>query len=156
MFTNLLHKITKNKYYLTGAICIFLLLVITLGTALLRSSLSIVGNTKINENSWVIYFDHVHDEQFNDNITPDRRAVIVDDEKTRIEFEVDLHPGELYQFTVDMINDGTSDAVIEEVRKSVLTAEQLKYLDFTIEYTSGESAGQEPKVCDILKKWIIS
>ena len=84
MFTDFLHKLTKNKYYLIGVISIFLLLVISLGAAALRSTLSINGTTKIKENSWIIYFDHVHDEQFNDNVNPERHAIIVDQKKSII------------------------------------------------------------------------
>ncbi|MBR6073021.1 MAG: InlB B-repeat-containing protein [Bacilli bacterium] len=150
MFTKLLHDITKNKYYLIGIISVFLLLIITLGTAALRSTLSIVGTTKIQENTWEIYFDHVHDEQFNDNVTPSKHAVIIDNEKTQIEFTVDLKPGEVYEYTVDMINDGSINSSIEDIQKTVLSAAQKKYLDFDIIYTEGDSAGLEPKVCDKL------
>ena len=150
MFKDFIHKITKNKYYLIGVISVFLLLVISLGTAALRSTLSIVGTTKIQENTWEIYFDHVHDEQFNDNVTPEKHAVIIDREKTQIEFTVDLKPGEVYEYTVDMINDGSIDASIERVEKTQLTDAQKKYLDFEIQYTEGASAGLEPKTCDTL------
>ena len=150
MWHKILDKITKNKYYFIGAISILLLLVITLGTAAIRSTLSIVGSSKIQENSWIIYFDHVHDEQFKDNVDPEKRAVIVDNKKTRIEFTVDLKPGELYEYTVDVINDGTINAMISETSKIELSDAQKKYLDFDIYYTSGEDAGKEPSRCDKL------
>ena len=150
MLKNIVQKITKNKYYLIGAISILLLLVITLGTAALRSTLSILGTTRIKENSWVIYFDHVHDEQFNDNVDAEKHAIIVDQKKTRIEFTVDLQPGEVYEYTVDVINDGSINAMIDNVSKIELSEAQKKYLDFEVYYTSGEDAGKEPSRCDRL------
>ena len=150
MLRKVINKLTQNKYYLIGAISILLLLIISLGTAALRSTLSLVGTTRINENSWILYFDHVHDEQFPDNITPDRKAIIVDQAKTRIEFTIDLKPGEEYQYTVDMINDGSQAAMIDAVRKTELTGDQLKYLEFDIFYTSGLGMGNQPKRCDTI------
>ena len=142
MFKEAINKILKNKYYLIGAISILLLLVITLGTAALRSTLSIIGNNTINENTWIIYFDGI--QTVDDSITPQDGARIVDRAKTRIEFTVDLKPGEIYEYTVDTVNDGTINAMVDHIEKYELSDAQKKYLDFEVIYTD---EGLEPYYC---------
>ena len=49
-------------------------------------------------------------------------------------------PGDFYEFTVDVVNSGSIDAMIEKVTKTPeLTADQAKYLNYTVSYANGES-----------------
>ena len=51
-------------------------------------------------------------------------------------------PGDFYEFTVDVVNKGTIDAMIESFEKTPeLTEEQAKYLNYIIEYQNGEQLG---------------
>ena len=132
----------KNILLLVGIILIFS---ITLGSAIVSSLLQIEGNTNIKGNSWVIYFDSVRKSTDSVEATSDAR--ITNFEKTRIDFSVNLtNPGEFYEFTVYTVNDGSIDAMVDSVEKSVLTEEQLKYLDFSVTYDNG----REIKRCDPL------
>ena len=58
-----------------------------------------------------------------------------------LEFETTLNmPGDFYEFTVDVVNSGSVDAMIENVVKNPeLTTEQAKYLEYEITYQNGES-----------------
>ena len=132
----------KNILLLIGIILIFS---ITLGSAIVSSLLQIEGNTNIKGNSWVIYFDSVRKSTDSVEATSDAR--ITNFEKTRIDFSVNLtNPGEFYEFTVYTVNDGSIDAMVDSVEKSILTEEQLKYLDFSVTYDNG----REIKRCDPL------
>ena len=130
-----------------------LLVGITLGSAFLSSTLKIIGNSKINKNSWVIYFDDIDIaedsapvENSNDNARISKNGV-ADPTKQNIEFTASLKdPGDFYEFTVWTVNDGTIDAEVESLEKSVLTEEQQKYLDFIVTYDDGTPI----KECDIL------
>lgn len=129
-------KLRKNKFTFFMAITIVLLIMISLGTALISSTLSIIGNTTIKENSWIIYFDKVR--KSSDSVDSDNDAKIVDFKKTRIEFTADLkNPGDFYEFTVYTVNDGTIDAMVKSIEKSVLTEEQQRYLEFDVTYDNG-------------------
>ena len=49
-------------------------------------------------------------------------------------------PGDFYEFTIDVVNDGSIDAMIDGVSKTpTLTTEQAKYLNYIVEYQNGES-----------------
>jgi len=129
-------------YLIIGAVLISL---ITVGTALLSSLLTISGNTNIKENSWIIYFDNVR--KSTDSVTSTHDAEITNYEKTRIDFNANLkEPGDFYEFTVYTVNDGSIDAMVDSVEKYNLTEDQLKYLDFTVTYDNG----REIKRCDPL------
>ena len=132
----------KNILLIIGIVLVFS---ITLGSAIVSSLLQISGKTTIKENSWVIYFDSVRKSTDSVNATSD--ATITNFEKTRIDFSVDLtEPGEFYEFTVYTVNDGSIDAMVDSVEKSLLTDAQKKYLDFFVTYDNG----REIKRCDPL------
>ena len=132
----------KNILLIIGVV---LLLSITLGSAIVSSLLTISGKTTIKENSWVIYFDSVR--KSTDSVTATEDARITNFEKTRIDFSVNLtEPGDFYEFTVYTVNDGSIDAMVDSVEKSLLTDAQKKYLDFFVTYDNG----REIKRCDAL------
>ena len=132
----IINKIRENKikYGILGII--FILASITLGTAIISSTLNINGRTKIEKSSWIIYFDDVR--KSSDSVASDKDARIVDFGKTRIEFNANLKSiGDFYEFTVYTVNDGTIDAMVDSVEKSTLTEEQQKYLTFEVKYDNG-------------------
>lgn len=133
---NMYLKLKKNKFTFFMAIIVVLLTTMSLGVALISTTLSIVGNTTIKENSWIIYFDNVR--KSSDSVASDKDAKIVDFKKTRIEFTANLkNPGDFYEFTVYTVNDGTIDAMVRSIERSVLTEEQQKYLQFDVTYDNG-------------------
>ena len=134
---------TKIKYVVVAAF--IMILGITLGTAILTRTLNINGKTKIEKNSWIIYFDDVR--KSSDSVASEKDARIVDYGKTRIEFEANLKgAGDFYEFTVYTVNDGSIDAMVDSIEKSTLSEEQLKYIDFKVTYDNGE----EIRRCDAL------
>ena len=138
-------KRSKSFYIFLSLI---LLVSITLGYAFLSRTLNINGNTRIEKNSWVIYFDDV--DIANDSVEnedPSKDARIVNREKTNIEFTANLsNPGDFYEFTVYTVNDGSIDAAISSIEKSLLSESEQKYLTYEVKYDNGE----EIKKCDIL------
>ena len=107
-------KLRSNKIAFTLTIFTALLIVISLGSAILSSTLNIGGKAKIKENSWVIYFDEIRDIYASNpyNVKP----TITDLGKTHIEFDAKLdQPGDVLEFYVDTVNDGTIDAQVESI-----------------------------------------
>ena len=95
----------KSKYLI-----IALVLVISIGFAFLSARLDINGLANIKKIKWNIYFDNVQNnfgEEFEVS-TPSTTGT----DTTQIYFEVALEdPGDSYSFDVDIVNDGTIDAV---------------------------------------------
>ena len=119
---------------------ILLTLVCLVGTmsiayAVLSTTLNINGTAQVQDASWNVHFDNVQVNPYSVEINP----VITDNNK--ITFSADLTtPGDFYKFTVDIVNEGSIDAMIESIAKvPELTTEQKKYLRYEVEYVDGTS-----------------
>ena len=59
-------------------------------------------------------------------------------------------PGQMYEFNVDVVNDGTIDAMIETATNDIvtdtLTDEQKEYLDYSIKYVNGANIEKYDKL----------
>ena len=121
------------------SMCIILIVLIlfgvSVGYAAISRTLTINGNSEVKENSWNIYFDNIKITE--GSVTATRDAVI---NNSSIDFSIRLDlPGDFYEFTVDVINDGSIDAMIDSSAKTPeLTSSQSKYLNYIIEYQNGE------------------
>ena len=126
----------KNKQDLYIFIIMIGLIGLTIGYAALSSTLNINGKSSISKNTWDVYFDNV---VVKDGSVEAVKVPTVTN-KTTVDFEVALNlPGDFYEFTVDVVNDGTIDAMIESVEKTPeLSEAQQKYLNYIIEYQNGE------------------
>ena len=119
---------------------ILLVLVCLVGTmsiayAVLSTTLNINGTAQVQDASWNVHFSNIQVNPYSVEINP----VITDNNK--VNFSADLTtPGEFYKFTVDIVNEGSIDAMIESVAKvPELSVEQKKYLRYEVEYVDGTS-----------------
>ena len=122
-------KKNKKSYVL---LAVFALIGITIGYAVLSTTLNINGKSTISKNTWDVHFDNIN--VTDESVEAVKLPTIEDD--TTVDFEIALNmPGDFYEFTVDVVNNGTIDAMIESINKTpILTEEQAKYLDYTITY----------------------
>ena len=115
-------KNTKNKVFLVLA----LILCITVGYAALTTTLNINGNSEIKNAKWDIHFDNL---VVNEDSVEASTPATIDSNKTTVNYVVNLvKPGDIYAFTVDVVNDGTIDGMISTVSNTGLTEEQQKYV----------------------------
>ena len=114
-------------------VCVFTL---TIAYSALSAVLTISGNARVSAADWDIYLNNPR--VTNGSATTD---VPVIKTSSTLEFSTTLNmPGDFYEFTVDVVNDGDIDAMIDGVTKTpTLTEAQAKYLNYIIEYQNGES-----------------
>ena len=124
----------NNNFYLV--LIVAALIGITIGYAVLNSNLNINGRSTINKNTWDVHFDNV---KINDGSVEAVKIPVVEN-STTVDFEVALNlPGDYYEFTVDVVNAGSIDAMIESITKEPeLTETQQKYLNYIITYENDE------------------
>ena len=122
---------------------IFLILLIVLsvgisiGYAYLNTSLTINGTSAVQKNTWDTHFDNIKIKE--GSVTANIEPTV--ESGTKISrFDLVLQkPGDYYEFTVDVVNSGTLDAMVSNIVKTPdLTLAQQKYLDYKIEYENGE------------------
>ena len=125
----------NKKYYIL--LIILLLLGVTFGYAVLNSTLNINGKSTIQKNTWNVHFENV---QITTGSVEATKVPAIEN-STTVDFEAQLNlPGDFYEFTIDVVNDGTIDAMIDCITKTpTLTEAQAKYLNYIIEYQNGES-----------------
>ena len=110
-----------------------------IGFAILSSQTEITGKAVISKNIWDIHYD---------NVAVSTGSVVassfhLDSEKLNINFSIDLpNPGDFYEFTVDVVNDGTLDAEIASIVKTEFTQEVAEYLDFQVTYADGSAISE--------------
>lgn len=94
------------------------LLIISIGYAALTANLKINGTTRINKNTWNIYWDNIHNES---GVTSTLSEIVSEDannQNNTVNFTVTLDkPGDFYEFEVDAVNAGTLDAEIVNIEK---------------------------------------
>ncbi len=105
------------------------------GYAYIKSDLKINGTANVISASWNVHFENL--QVTTGSVTASSPASITDD--TTVEFAATLdEPNDFYEFTVDVANDGTMDAMIDsfEITPELTTAQE-KYLEYTIAYSDG-------------------
>lgn len=126
-----------NRKTLSIILCIVLISVfsLTIAYAALSVTLNITGTAEISDASWNIRFDNIKVNSASVEITPKITN------NTTLTFSASLvEPGDFYKFNVDIVNDGTIDAMIDSIITTPeLTTEQKKYLRYEVEYTDGNS-----------------
>ncbi len=126
-------KDNNSKLYLV----LLLILCMSVGFAVLSTTLNITGSTSIKKNTWKVQFENIQESASN---TQSGTIALATGDPTRLNFSVELAlPGDFYEFTVDIANKGTIDAMLTSVNKSQLTADQQKYLTYTVSYADGNN-----------------
>ena len=106
------------------------LLVITIGFALLSTTLSINGTAGINKNTWDIHWDETSIEETTGSVTATTPAYVSDTKKEIVTFAVELElPGDFYEFTVDAKNYGTITGTIDDVKVKIYEGDSTTPLE---------------------------
>lgn len=117
----------KNILFVLTFLVLFLTSTVTV-LAYSNDNLKINGNTK---DIWDIYYKNVI--VTNGSAYGDVRIV---ENGSNIIFHANLNkPGDFYEFTVDVVNYGNKDAIIDYVNRTVLTDEETRYLYYDVSYT---------------------
>ena len=113
-----------KKYLNTSTITIVLLLAVfitmSVGFAVFAQTLNINGTAVAKQASWKVQFkDNTYAESTGSVAASDTSLNV-----TSMTYSVTLNPGQFYEFSVDVENAGTFDAVLKSITLSDLTSEQ--------------------------------
>ena len=130
----------REKRKMMFTLLVVLILGLGIGYAALLTNLSIDGTSTMLAGSWDVHFQNLVLNPKNVELsTGDQNAAIITD--TSISYIVTLkNPGEYYEFTVDVRNDGTIDAMVETINATVNNASISNlppYLKFEVTYEDG-------------------
>ena len=124
----------KQSVYLIALF--FVSVFMGIGYSYLSSTLSLDGYARVYKSNWDVHFENI---EVNPGSISNATSSIVDN-STTLNYQVPFSkPGEYYEFTVDVKNSGTIDAMIGSIVNSGITTEQSEYIEYNLEYTSGRS-----------------
>lgn len=124
----------RKTLYLSLGIMLISVLSLTVVYAALSQVLNISGSTEIAASNWDIYLDNVIVRT--GSVSANAPSI----SGNNLSFTANLlKPGDYYEFSVDVVNDGTIDAMIDSIVKTPeLTAEQSKFFKFEATYQNGD------------------
>jgi len=125
----------------TNSMVLFLfafVLLLGVGFAYINTDTDVVGAGKVTSSKWDVHFDNVQVNENSINSVEGSPLPSIVDNYT-INFNVGLDsPGDFYEFNVDVVNDGTIDAMINDIIISPeLTPEQARLFKYDIKYSDG-------------------
>ena len=135
----------RNKKRNRIFILIILLLGITIGFAILSTTLKINGTANLGVNQWDM---HWASTGYEDGVTATTSPTISNDiigtapntktvANAIVTWEVELAtPGDYYEFTIDAVNAGTIDAMVTDV-SSTVSSTLPSYIKYSVTYEDG-------------------
>lgn len=134
---------------------LILILAVSIGFALLSTTLKINGISGIKGNTWNIHWDDTSINVANGSVSANNPVVsTTTSTDDTVSFDVELElPGDFYEFEIDAINEGSVDGALE-LRENWITyiidneaASLPDYLNFSVTYDDDS----EPQAGDVLK-----
>ncbi len=134
-------KVREQRKKNIIVLLVVLLCTLGLGYALLQTTLTINGTSKIKGNTWDIHFANLQVTEGSVAIGTGDVAAAIQASTTDITYTVTLNePGDFYEFTVDAVNAGTIDGMVETVTSKLNNTPITTlpaYLDYSVSYSDG-------------------
>jgi hypothetical protein len=137
----------KNTQVLVIAVLSFAILFMSVGFATYASTLNINGTSTINVPGWDVHFANVNVSSGSVNATT---TPSIASDGLSINYAVSLNePGQYYEFTVQIVNNGTMDAELSAapVLSGVSTAQDV-YTNYTLVYADNNTV---PRAGDLVR-----
>ena len=98
-----------------------LILLLGIGFAALAANLKIDGTLNVSRTSWDVHFENVSITE--GSVTANPAPVSDDTTTTEMSYTINFtKPGDFFEFTVDIVNAGTIDAMVEDVSNKVYSS----------------------------------
>ena len=133
----------RRKKRLNTYLLLILLLGVSVGFALLSTTLKINGTVGVQGGVWDIHWDDTTIQRVAGSVEPTTEAHVIDQKKQIISFNVELElPGDFYEFTVNAINEGTINGIINDIRikfqdENDQDIELPNYIKYELKHTNG-------------------
>ena len=125
----------RNKLKLNNKMIAVLAIFLAVGFAYISSAVNIGGVFTLFKSTWDIHFDNVQVTSGSVSAT----TPSFDSQHPELDLSVSLtNPGDFYEFTIDAVNNGDIDGMLDTFSDLGLTEEQLAYLKYTVTYEDGE------------------
>ena len=132
----------SRKKFFVGLFLLLFLFGIGIGYAYINTDLEILGIAKVKDARWDVHFDNYN--VVTGSVVPATNPTITD---TTMSFSASLtDPGDYYEFTIDVENEGTINAILSSFSVSP-DFSLVDYINSSITYSDGSSI----QVGDVLR-----
>ena len=132
----------SRKKFFVGLFLLLFLFGIGIGYAYINTDLEILGIAKVKDAKWDVHFDNYN--VVTGSVVPATNPTITD---TTMSFSASLtDPGDYYEFTIDVENEGTINAILSSFSVSP-DFSLVDYINSSITYSDGSSI----QVGDVLR-----
>ena len=135
-----------EKKHILLLLIIVMSIFIKIGYSYLTQELNITGTALASKNVWDVHFvedtiddssSHISNCVNEDQCSKITKHATIDETGTGIDFGVTFHIlNDYYEFVVDVVNDGTIDAMLQDVVKEGLETNS-EYLSYDVTYSDG-------------------
>ena len=132
----------RNKRKTTKMSLLMMLLLLGIGFAALTANLKINGTVDVLKANWDVHFENVQIKT--GSVTATTVPTSDDETTTEMTYAVSFaQPGDFYEFTVDIVNDGSMDAMVDVVTNKVYSSDGEteitipNYLKSSVTYNDG-------------------
>ncbi len=144
-------KIREQRKKIILVLLLILFCSIGLGYALLQTTLTINGTSKIKGNTWDIHFENLNVTDGSVELSAGDIGATIQTSRTDITYTVTLNkPGDFYEFTVDAVNAGSIDGMVESVTSN-LNNQPITTLPIYLKYSVTYETNDKIQVNHLLK-----
>lgn len=129
----------KRKLKLNSRVIAVLAIFLSVGFAYISSAINIDGLFTIFKSTYDVHFENLH--VIDGSVEAETPTYNTDDTEVSVSVRFN-NPGDFYEFTIDAVNAGDIDAMLNTVADIELTEDQEKYIDYTVTYEDGEELAQ--------------
>ena len=136
----------RNSQLLIIGILSVTIMLMTIGFAAYASTLTINGNVTVNPSKWSVHYVTTSYAETTGSVAASAHNLT----NTAATYTVTLDkPGDFYEFTANIINDGTFDADLTALTMSSLTTAQQKYLTYTVTYNNTDYTASNASISGV-------
>ena len=132
-------RIRNQRRQMMKLLLFILLVSISMGYAFLRTELTINGTADFLDARWDIHFANLVVNPNSVELSTGNTAAIISASTTEVTYAVTLkEPGDFYEFTVDAVNNGTMDAMIDTISSKMGGVEITSlpaYMEYSVTYS---------------------
>ena len=126
---NMKDSLNLSKFFIV--VLAVALIVMSVGYASFSRSLNITGQASVGASSWSIKFLESSYSETTNSVIASSKTIL----DTSFDYTISLvKPGDFYEATINVTNDGTFDANLTGITMSALSKAQQKYLVYEVYY----------------------
>lgn len=136
----------KNTQFAVIAVLSLTIMIMTIGFAAYASTLNITGTVNVNPANWSVHFVTNSYTETTGSVAASAHTL----SETAATYTVTLDkPGDFYEFTANVINDGSFNADLSSLTMTALTTDQQKYLTYVVTYNGTDYSATNSSISGV-------